>query len=376
MGVHLTYDLRAKQKLNVDELISSIQEKLRIWRWRDLTIIGRIQIVKTFNIAIFLYRASLISVNREYVKDANKMIFDFIWKGKDEVKRFALVSDIEDGGLKVPHLDSMIETQRVRCCKKLANDQPSNWKKILLHYLEPVGGKFILFCDFDLQKLSVKLPAFYAECLKHFAKCFAANHLIVQDQSRQDLSKAIIWNKKFICIDGKSVYFRNLGEKGILRMGDLISNNNELIVKSSYKLRELNISPLDMFKLISVINALPVEWRASLNTLAFTADKPFNLHNEIKFNFNEKNVLIETVVSKTLYRELRNRVVTPPTAQLNFNTHFVNDVLEWKEIYSLQFRTSLDTKLREFQYKLLNRCLKFLSKQNWSHSISGVFFLW
>ena len=68
----------------------------------------------------------------------------------------------------------------------------------------------------------------------------------------------------------------------------------------------------------------------SLNTLAFTADEPFNLHNEIKLNFKGKNVLIETVVSKTLYRELQNRVITPPTAQLNFDTHFVNDVLEWK----------------------------------------------
>ena len=58
LGVHFTYDLRAKQKLNVDELISSIQEKLRIWWWRDLTIIGRIQIVKTFIIPIFLYRVS------------------------------------------------------------------------------------------------------------------------------------------------------------------------------------------------------------------------------------------------------------------------------------------------------------------------------
>ena len=149
-----------------------------------------------------------------------------------------------------------------------------------------------------------------------------------------------MWNNKFICVDCKSVYFKNLVEKGILRMGDLICNNNELIVESSYKIRALNISPLDTFKLISVIDALPVEWRESLNTLAFTAEEPFNLRNEIKLNFNGKNALIETVVSKTLYRELRNRVITPPTAQLNFNTLFVNDVLEWKEIYSLPFRTS------------------------------------
>ena len=122
------------------------------------------------------------------MKDVNKIIFDFIWKGKDKIKRSALISDIEDGGLKAPHLDSIIETQRILCCKKLACDQPSNWKKILLHYLEPVGGKLILCCDFDLKKLSVKLPAFYEECFKSFAKCSAANHTSVQDQNRQDLS--------------------------------------------------------------------------------------------------------------------------------------------------------------------------------------------
>ena len=48
LGVHFTYDIRERQKLNINELISSIQLKLRIWRCRDLTIIGRIQIVKTF----------------------------------------------------------------------------------------------------------------------------------------------------------------------------------------------------------------------------------------------------------------------------------------------------------------------------------------
>ena len=64
-------------------------------------------------------------VNRDFVKDVNKIIFDFIWKGKDKVKRSALISVIEDGGLKAPHLDSIIETQRVLSCKKLASDHPN-----------------------------------------------------------------------------------------------------------------------------------------------------------------------------------------------------------------------------------------------------------
>ena len=49
---------------------------------------------------------------------------------------------------------------------------------------------------------------------------------------------------KFICVGDKSVYFRNLAEKGIFRVGDLISNKHELIIKS--ELRVLNLSPLGL----------------------------------------------------------------------------------------------------------------------------------
>ena len=85
-------------------------------------------------------------------------------------------------------------------------------------------------------------------------------------------------------------------------------------------------------------------------------DEPFNIHDEIKLSLNKQTVLIKTAVSKTVYKELRNKIITPPTAQSNFNARFVDDVLEWKEFYSLPFRVTLDTKSREFQYQLLNRC--------------------
>ena len=80
-----------------------------------------------FIIPIFLCPASLIPlVEKDFVKQANKIIFDFIWKGKDKVKCSTPISEIKDGGLKAPHLEPIIETQRVLCCKKLANDQPNS----------------------------------------------------------------------------------------------------------------------------------------------------------------------------------------------------------------------------------------------------------
>ena len=47
-------------------------------------------------------------MDKEFVNEVNKIIFDFIWKGKDKVKRRVLVADIEYGGLKARHLDSII----------------------------------------------------------------------------------------------------------------------------------------------------------------------------------------------------------------------------------------------------------------------------
>ena len=47
------------------------------------------------------------------------------------------------------------------------------------------------------------------------------------------------------------------------------------------------------------------------------------------------------MVSKSVYKELRDGIITPPTAQLNVNARFIHDVLEWKEIYALAFRIAL-----------------------------------
>jgi len=61
--------------------------------------IGKIQPVKIFAIPKFMYRASLISFYKEIIKSINSVIFNFVCKGKDKIKRLALTSEYEDGGL-------------------------------------------------------------------------------------------------------------------------------------------------------------------------------------------------------------------------------------------------------------------------------------
>ena len=250
----------------------------------------------------------------------------------------------------------MIETQRITCCKKFASDEPSTWKIILLHYLNPVGGKFILCCNFDVKRLPIKLPLFYEDCLNSFAKCSVANTRCEEiTDDINEILQIILWNNKLIRVDGKPVYYKTLAEKGILRIGDLISKKNQLITKCN--LRELNLTPLDQFRLFSLLNALPKQWRDLLNRPFCSVKKAFNLQEQIVLCLNEQKTSINKAVSKTIYKELRNRVITTPSAQEKYKNSFINDTLDWPEIYSLPHRVTSDTKMREFQFKLLNKYL-------------------
>ena len=77
-----------------------------MWKWRGLTLIGKIEIVKSLIIPKFLSKVALISVTDDLVQEINKLIYRFIWKGTEKIKRFTLINNIEDGGLKMLEIRS------------------------------------------------------------------------------------------------------------------------------------------------------------------------------------------------------------------------------------------------------------------------------
>ena len=133
-------------------------------KWRNLSILGKIQIIKTFAIPKLMFRASVISIPSEIVKEVNSIFYNFIWNGKDKVKRCALISDIDKGGLKMLDIESMISARRVICLKKFLEDYPSTWKSFLNSCILPVGGSLILHCNFDTVKLKTQFPKYYKDC--------------------------------------------------------------------------------------------------------------------------------------------------------------------------------------------------------------------
>ena len=62
-----------------------------------------------------MFRASLICLTKDVIKQANSII----WRGKDKIKQLALISDYKNGGLRMPLIQTLIDTQRIMLLKKI-----------------------------------------------------------------------------------------------------------------------------------------------------------------------------------------------------------------------------------------------------------------
>ena len=70
---------------------------------------------------------------------------------------------------------------------------------------------------------------------------------------------------------------------------------------------------------------------------------------------NDILISILDASSKHIYRSFLAKKQTTPTAKEKLSAKYHHLTIDWKRGYLLSFRTTLETKLREFQFKILNR---------------------
>ena len=204
MKLYFGYDERQRNYLNFSQTLKSIKKSINVWKWRGLSLLGRIRIVKTFAIPKLIFRASVIPISKELIKEVSSIFYNFIWNGKDKVKCLALISDIEMGGLKMLDIQSITSAKRVTCIQKLLEDYSSLCKTILDKLLLPAGGHFVLHCNFQSSKLKINLPAFYKECFDAWSELNEKT-----PSCYKEIINEIVWYIKFLCYNKKSMYRRD-----------------------------------------------------------------------------------------------------------------------------------------------------------------------
>ena len=156
-----------------------------------------------------MFCASVISITKEIIKQVNSVLYNFIWNsGKDKIKRLTLISDYENGRWRMPHIETLIKTQRIMCMKKYLDSHNSTWKIFLDSCLADFGGSFLIKCNYDVRFLPKTLPKFYKECLSEWADYNKSPVVTLPD-----VLKEIIWNNKFMCINRRPLFRKKVLKK-------------------------------------------------------------------------------------------------------------------------------------------------------------------
>ena len=69
LGIHFTYNNALFRKLNFDSIMKLIKQSLNNWKWRGLTLMEKIQIIKSFVVPKILYHAAVLSLEKDFLKE-------------------------------------------------------------------------------------------------------------------------------------------------------------------------------------------------------------------------------------------------------------------------------------------------------------------
>ena len=169
--------------------------------------------------------------------------------------------------------------------------------------------------------------------------------------SYEGITNQIIWNNKYILSEGKTIFKLVFYNLGILKVGDLVSKVG-VFLKSDQILNS-TFFPVYSFSLMEVLDAIPKEWRSIIKINPYCAPSPMDQAG-FELIIAGKVIDLAKVTSKLVYNAFRSLKQTPATAKTKISKIYPDLAIDWKKLYSLAFETTLDTKLREFLYKILN----------------------
>jgi hypothetical protein len=306
---------------------------------RDLSLKGKITVLKIILIPTFEFQSNNLFVPEEFVSQIHKMIFKFLWNDKPaKIKGETVIADTEEGGLRMPHFPTIVASLKVLWIKRLLDEKCSKWKKLAWTLMNI--SEFDLMCKHDSSLLK-PLSSFYSQVLEAWYSLYSKTPVGVEE-----ICTEIIWNNKHLTVGGIPVFYRKWYDNGIIQVKDILSESGEILtlneLNESYKLN------IGFMEYCSLKNSIPKEWIERLKNNKLSVET-----KEMEKSFHE---YVAKLQSSKVYWKMIVKYIKTPTAIEQWISEFpFFDDTDFKAIFMLPAYTTKDTKLHCFQYKILHR---------------------
>jgi hypothetical protein len=175
LGVYFGNNKEECEQLNWKNKIDKMNTLFFSWGKRNLTILGKIMIIKALVITIFTFVVSACVLPDKYRKEIEIKCFKFIWDGKpDKVKRNTTIGNFKMSGLNMIDIESYFASLRASWVSRFVSGDMDNWKLIPYQYFRQCGKNLLIF-SMNIEYKQIRdylryIPDFYKEILQTWKK--------------------------------------------------------------------------------------------------------------------------------------------------------------------------------------------------------------
>ncbi len=371
LGIWVGKDKHINDDKNWNEKVEKIKKSLQIWKTRNLTLFGKTTIIKMLGMPKATYSATNTSIPKDAISSLDTVFYDFLWQGRDKIKRTEIIGNILEGGIAMTDTLSFFEALKaawiIRYFQSI--EVNSQWSVLMKYYIDSFGkNNIILHMTFRNEKefpYMNTITPFYREVITAFNKVKQP----VKPCNENDLLNTMIWGNRYLTYKGKrnkmiTLYSKEWIDSNIIFINNLLITNGTISVdyihnKLTYKgnifrdMTRLNTA-LSIYKNI-LHNNIP-------NDLVYT------LPSMPSIEIDNEQLGIMGRKSNFFYKHLlRNRVTTSDLTHYFGQNTIIENIPEVRKICMSKIIDIIENKIKEFNYKLLKKigaCGKLLSKWN------------
>ena len=349
LGIKFTTDLPNMIKINYDSKIEEIEKLLASWSRRILTPIGKLVVIKTLALAKINHLIlGIPNPPKSTINAIQNMFYKFLWnKSPDKVKRSIITQEYKYGGLKMIDLETFMVSLKSTWIRRLLS-----MKNKFSHLVEsscPAFKHFLKYgSSYITKQLHIISNPFWKEVLISYKEICQK---IKVDQDNQCHSIPL-WYNPDIKVGGKPVYYKKWLAAGVVMLGDLFNAEGQF-----YSYRD--------FIHIFNVNTNFLEYQGLLAAVKKYLQLKDLQHIPIK-SFNPTQPLGLTVINadkkgcRAIYKLLL-KTEEIPTSLPKWSNDLINipnsNVWDIRSIYEIVFKTTKDSKLQWFQYRINHRIL-------------------
>ena len=343
LGIYVGHDKHLCTERNWSDKIMKMKILLQRWQERQLTLLGKVTIIKSLALPIISYSISNCNTPPWAFKNVSSLFFKFLWNGSEKVKRRSIIGKSDQGGLNMIDVEGHFKAIKASWVKRLLlADKSASWFYLPAMYLNKLHIRDTIH-DINSKNITENehfkiLPNFYKEVIESFIAC----NVNEGGESAKCIIELCIWgNKKIVNKQDKVLYFPKWIECGIIKVKDLQFINNK-IDESSILSR--------LHKKTNYISEI-YQIKHAINVLAKLAPKCIqNTCDHKDFVTKERNN-----TTKQLYEHFVQNKFESPTGLVFLKQ--LSATINISKTYTIKLRLIKDRKICEFNYKLLNNCL-------------------